>query len=117
MSAGPDLSSLSHAQKDALIAALMAQVASLTARVADLEAKLGLPPKTPDNSSTPPSQGHKPSGEASNKPKGKAHAGAHRPLHPDPTRKRDVMAAHCQHCAADVSAVVQTAVQSYDRIE
>ena len=45
MSAGPDLSSLSHAQKDALIAALMAQVASLTARVAELEAKLGLPPE------------------------------------------------------------------------
>ena len=48
MSAGPDPSSLSHAQKDALIAALMAQVASLTARVAEFEAKLGLPPKTPD---------------------------------------------------------------------
>ena len=61
MSAGPDLSSLSHAQKDALIAALMAQVASLTARVAELEAKLGLPPKTPDNSSVPPSKGQKPS--------------------------------------------------------
>ena len=61
MSADPDLSSLSHAQKDALIAALMAQVASLTARVAELEAKLGLPPKTPDNSSVPPSKGQKPS--------------------------------------------------------
>ena len=59
MSADPDLSSLSHAQKDALIAALMAQVASLTARVAELEAKLGLPPKTPDNSSVPPSKGQK----------------------------------------------------------
>ena len=59
MSAGPDLSSLSHAQKDALIAALKAQVASLTARVAELEAKLGLPPKTPDNSSVPPSKDQK----------------------------------------------------------
>ena len=29
----------------------------LTARVAELEAKLGVPPKTPDNSSVPPSQG------------------------------------------------------------
>ncbi len=82
-------------------------------RGAKLETKLGLPPKTPDNSSTPPSQGHK----AWSKPKGQAHAGAHRPLHPNPTVKRDVMAAQCQHCAADVSGVAQTALQSYDRIE
>jgi len=34
-----------------------------------------------------------------------------------PSRKRDVMAAHCQHCAADVSGVAQTALQSYDHIE
>jgi len=127
----PDLKSLDNAAKDALILALIAQVNALTAqvealmaenvalraRVADLEARLGLPPKTPDNSSTPPSQGHKASGEASSKPKGKAHAGAHRPLHPNPTAKRDVMAAQCQHCAAGVSGVAQTAVQRYDRIE
>jgi transposase len=63
----PDLSSLSHDEKDALIHALWAQVQALTAqvgiltaRVAALEAKLGLPPKTPDNSSLPPSQGKKP---------------------------------------------------------
>ncbi|NEU15064.1 hypothetical protein G3T14_23800, partial [Methylobacterium sp. BTF04] len=40
-------------------AALMAENARLTARVAALEAKLGLPPKTPDNSSLPPSKGQK----------------------------------------------------------
>src|SRR3954465_14903362 len=63
----PDLSSLSHDEKDALIhalwaqvQALTAQVATLTARVAELEARLGAPPKTPDNSSLPPSQGKKP---------------------------------------------------------
>ncbi|MDO9714162.1 IS66 family transposase [Paracraurococcus lichenis] len=55
----PELSSLSHADKDALIHALLAQVQVLTARVAELEAKLGGPPKTPDNSSMPPSQGKK----------------------------------------------------------
>ena len=58
MPGGPDLSQLSHDQKDALITALMAQVAALTARVAELEAKLGVPPKTPDNSSLPPSKGY-----------------------------------------------------------
>ena len=56
----PDLSSLAHAEKDALIHALWAQVQALTARVAELEAWRGLPPKTPDNSSLPPSLGKKP---------------------------------------------------------
>ena len=117
MPGGPDLSLLSHDQKDALITALLAQVAALTARVAELEAKLGLPPKTPDNSSLPPSKGQKAS--ASSKPKAKAnpHAGAHRPLHPDPTRERIVSALVCQGCGADVSTVAQSAVQVYDRIE
>ena len=56
----PDLSRLSHDEKDALILALWAQVQLLTARVTELEAKLGVPPKTPDNSSVPPSKGQKP---------------------------------------------------------
>ena len=56
----PELSSLSHAEKDALIRALWAQVQALTARVAALEAGRDLPPKTPDTSSLPPSQGKKP---------------------------------------------------------
>jgi transposase len=49
----PDLSSLSHDEKDALIHALWAQVQALTAqvttlaaRVVKLEARLGVPPKT-----------------------------------------------------------------------
>ena len=56
----PDLNSLSHAEKDALIRALWSQVQSLTARAAALEAKLNEPSKTPDNSSLPPSKGQKP---------------------------------------------------------
>ena len=35
----------------------MATNAALTARVAEREGKLGLPPKTPDNSSIPVSKG------------------------------------------------------------
>jgi Family of unknown function (DUF6444) len=61
-----DLSQLSHEQKDALIGALLAEIeaqkaanAALSARLAELEAKLKQPPKTPDNSSTPPSRGQK----------------------------------------------------------
>ena len=56
----PNLNHLSHAEKDALIHALCAQVQGLTARVVALEAKLNEPSKSPDNSSLPPSQGQKP---------------------------------------------------------
>ena len=117
MAAGQDLSDLSHAQKDALIASLMAQVAALTARLAELEAKLGLPPKTPDNSSVPPSKGQKRSEASTPKAKANPHAGAHRPLHPNPTSERIVSAFLCQGCGFDVSGVRQTPCESYDRIE
>src|ERR687886_1433736 len=48
----PDLSRLTEAEKDALILALWA-------RVAGLEARLNAPPRTPGNSSLPPSKGRK----------------------------------------------------------
>src|SRR3954462_7674624 len=124
MTAPPDPTLLSLSEKDALITALLAQVqaqaeqiAVLTARVAELEAKLSLPPKTPDNSSTPPSRGQKANGDGKAKARSKAHAGAHRPLHPNPTRRRDVLAEQCPHCHADVTGVAQGAAQAYDRIE
>jgi transposase len=119
-----DFTRLSSSEKDALITTLLARVDELAARVAALEAenaalrqKLKLPAKTPDNSGTPPSQGHKANGRAESKPKSRAHAGAHRPLHPHPTTRRDVLAEHCCHCLADVGGVAQAAVQIYDRIE
>jgi transposase len=124
MATVPDLSGLSRAQKDALIGALMAQVealtaqvAVLTARVAELEARLGEPPKTPNNSSLPPSKGQKASAPGAPKPKGQVHAGAHRPLHPNPTSGREFRAHHCQRCGVDVSGARQFACESYDRIE
>ena len=124
MTVPADPTLLSSSEKDALITALLAQVqaqaeqiAVLTARVAELEAKLSLPPKTPDNSSTPPSRGQKANGDGKARAKSKAHAGAHRPLHPNPTRRRDVLAEQCPHCHADVMGVAQGAVQAYDRIE
>jgi transposase len=112
MTPPPDL-----ADKDALIAKLLARIEALMARVAELEAKLGLPPKTPDNSSVPPSTGQKPSEPAKPKDKARPHAGAHRPLHPNPTSKRDVFACRCQGCGADVSGVVQSPCETYDRVE
>ena len=111
MTPPPDLT-----DKDAVIAVLLARISALEAMVADLEAKLNGPRKGPGNSSVPPSQGHKPSGSGGSKPKGKPHRGAHRALHPDPTRKLTVAAATCG-CGADVSAVAQIAQHTYDCVE
>jgi len=111
---------LTRLSKDELIDIVLAQarqIEVLTARVAALEARLGLPPKTPDNSSTPPTQVHKGSGGSTPLPKGKAHAGAHRPPHPKPTRREEVRAECCPHCRADLAGVAQAAIEAYDRIE
>ena len=103
------------------IAALTVQVEMLTARVAELEAKQGLPPKTPDNSSAPPSRGQKAAersgaGLGAKSPR-KARAGAHRPLHPNPTSRRDMTMAACRHCGTDVSGVAQIVCEAYDHVE
>ena len=92
----------------------------LQADNAELRAKLNLPPKTPENSSTPPSQGNKVSGDESETSEGKRrtpHAGAHRPLHPNPTAKRDVFASSCQHCGAFFLDTPQFVCEAYDHIE
>jgi transposase len=99
------------------VAQLEAENARLRAQVVELQAKLDPPAKTPTNSSTPPSQGHKASGETKPKAKGSSHAGAHRPLHPNPTSRREVFASSCQHCGADVSQRPQIACEAYDHVE
>src|SRR3954452_16198349 len=117
--------------KDALIAALMARIealvagnealvaenAALAARGPELEFRLGLPPKTPDNSSVPPSKGQKPSGASAPKAKAKTHRGAHRPLHPTPTAMRAALAAICKTCGAAVSGMTQIVCDEYVRLE
>ena len=112
-----DLSTLDGAAKDALILAQAETIASLTKRIAELEARLGLPPKTPDNSSLAPSHGHKAKGDMTSKPKSNPHKGSARALHESPTRTLDVMADACPHCATDVSGVAQVPLHRYDRIE
>ena len=132
----PDLRFLDNAAKDALNLALIERVNTLTAEKAELEerraaeaaelraeiaalqAKLNLPPKTPDNSSVPPSRGQKKTTEfVKSRPKQRVHPGAHRPLHPNPTHRRDVLASVCGHCGADVSQSPQQPCEVYDRID
>lgn len=100
-----------------LIVSLTKQIEALTARVGELEAKLGEPPKTPDNSSLPPSKGQKPSQPATPKPKRNPHSGAHRALYPSPTRRLDCRAERCRHCGLDVSQTPQRACEAYDHVE
>jgi len=99
---------------------LTREVEALRADNATLRAKLNLPSKTPENSNTPPSQGHKVSGEETKTSEGKrrkAHAGAHRPLHPNPSAKRDVFVGSCQHCGAFFLDTPQFVCEVYDHIE
>jgi transposase len=94
------------------------EIAALRGEIVELRAKLDRPPKTPDNSSIPPSRGMKNTTEfVKNRRKKKAHPGAHRPLSPNPTHRRDILADTCGHCGADVSSSPQEPCEVYDRIE
>src|SRR5271166_1273871 len=99
---------------------LTREVEALRADNATLRAKRNLPSKTPENSSTPPSQGHKAAGEESKtfeRKRRKPHAGAHRPLHLNPSAKRDVFAGSCQQCGAFFLDPPQFVCEAYDHIE
>jgi transposase len=118
----PDLTSLSHDEKDALIRALWAQVQALTARVAELEAKLGVPPKTPDTSSLPPSQGKKPNrGDrpARTGPRrgslGRKGGGRHLAEAPDETIT--ARPSRCAHCQAALGDADQTLAARFDKLD
>jgi transposase len=111
-----DLASLSPEQLIELVLAQAETIAQLSGRVAELEAEQ-TPRKTPDNSSLPPSQGHKPSAGSKRKRRRKGRPGVARALDPSPTRIREVRAACCPHCAGDLAAAAQAPAQAYDQIE
>ena len=118
-----DLSTLSHAGKDALIRSLLPLVGQLEAalaRIAALEArlaKLERPAKTPDNSSLPPSKGQKPDVPAGGKPPRTGRPGVARALEPNPDRITDAKLKACPHCDAAWPQAPQTPQMVYDRIE
>ena len=129
MTPPPDLIKLSHAEKDTLIAALTAKLALAQGRIAALEARIAAlevrldeltrPPKTPDNSSKPPSQGQKQDRPAcgADRPPRKSRPGVGRTLHPNPDRVVDARLAACPKCAAAFPEASQTPQQVYERIE
>ena len=120
---------MSHAEKDQLILALIGQlaaaqetIATQETRIATLEARLDeltRPPKTPDNSSKPPSQGQKQNRPApdANRPPRRSRPGVGRTLHPNPDRVVEARLAACPKCQAAFPDAAQTPQQVYERIE
>jgi transposase len=93
---------------------LLAQNASLLARIADLEAKLGIPPKTPDNSSLPPSRGQKANAEPP-AIKAQRRPGVARKLAEKPDATRRFYVERCA-CGAALGEAGQAIAKEYDHI-
>ena len=122
MTIRPDLGKLSHAEKDALILALWQRLATAERRIAELEAKLGAPAKTPENSSPPPSKGQKPnqpekSGRIGPRKGSLGRKGGGRPLACDPDETVTAKALTCAHCQAALTDADQTLHGRYDKID
>ncbi len=105
------------AARDERIAELLAQVKALNARIAELEAKLGGPPKTPDNSSLPPSRGQKANAEPpKSKRQRKGRPGVTRQLAENPDQTRRFYAERCT-CGAVLGEAGQELAKEYDHID
>ena len=111
----PDLTRLTPVEKDALILALWAQVRAL-------EAKLGLPPRTPDNSSLPPSRGHKANRPGTMKRVGPRQGslgrqGGGRALAENPDEIVTARPVHCARCQATLAEADQVLHGRYDKVD
>jgi len=105
------------AARDDHIDELLAQVKALNGRIAELEAKLGGPPKTPGNSSLPPSRGQKANAEPpAIKPQRKGRPGVARKLAEKPDATRRFYAERCA-CGAVLGEAGQDLAKAYDHID
>jgi hypothetical protein len=100
-----------------VIVAQAAQIAALTARIDALEARLSVPPKTPGNSSTPPSKGQKSNLPDRPKKPCSGRPGITRALAEHPDRTIDATLATCPHCAHALDAADQSDTHAYDHID
>ena len=104
-----DADSLNRLEKSELIALVLAQaeqIVALVARVATLEARLAVPPKTPSNSSLPPSKGQKANRPARSGKRRKGRLGVARALCATPDATQEVYAETCA-CGAALSPADQ----------
>lgn len=97
---------------------LLAENKRLLARIAELEGRAGQPPKTPKNSSLPPSRGQKANvPDAPRERKGrKGRPGVARALCENPDQTREVYADQCA-CGARLKPADQPHVFAYDHID
>ena len=119
-----DIDSLDHHSLKPLLLSLLKQneqlleqVKTLLARIAELEGRTGPPPKTPTNSSLPPSSGHKANAAPpAQKKRRKGRPGVARELCANPDQIRDVYADRCA-CGSALPRDDQTLAHAYDHID
>ena len=112
------LLSLSRDDLITLIQAQAEQIAALTARISELEAKLAVPPKTPDNSSLPPSKGQKSNLPDRGKKKPRpSRPGVARRLAEHPDQIIEALAAACPHCDHALSLADMGDIHAYDHVD
>ena len=115
-----DLIALIEAQAEklaTLIETQAQQTAALVARIAELEAKLGLPAKTPDNSSMPPSKGEKPNLAGRTKQPRPSRPGVARGLAETPDRIIEATLAACPHCDQELAPADLADIHAYDHLD
>ncbi len=122
---GPDLSNLSHAEKDTLIQTLSARLDAALKLIGELQARiddLTGPGKTPANSSVPPSKGQKSNREDKAARQGPrlgsiGRKGGGRELTAVPDETVICRAARCQYCKSVLTDTDQTLDARYDKID
>src|SRR5690348_1791505 len=102
--------------------ALWQRLEAAERRIAELEARLGEPGKTPDNSSLPPSKGQKPNRPEKAKRIGPrqgslGRTGGGRPLVSHPDQTVTAKASACTHCHAVLTEADQVLHGRYDKID
>src|SRR5580693_7141317 len=97
---------------------LVAQNKALLVRIAELEAEHDKPPKTPDNSSLPPSRGQKGNVAEPTRVKKarKGHPGAARALVENPDATRDIYAERCA-CGTALAETGQELARAWDHVD